>query len=490
MKNLIYLLLLTFAFGVLSSCEEATGITPNETEENLIEIDLANANWDETVESVALDVSDKLNSLAFRKMLKHEVLLRFDGDANILISSLVKRIPKYLAYEEQLSVVANTTNTDLLSNFNWDILNQASAKYPQMQLAVQVDAESWDTEHFIPSVVYLTSSWDEKTHNSVEGYDNNQNPINVSTLTDPEENYVVVSQNERTIIREDDTIRLRRNEAFVSCFDNTAPYAPDNNEPPSFDYPDDCGGSGGGTGGGGSGGGDTSHPQYNGTGHGGQLPSLIASYDGELIQNGNINANIAPIGDINGITFYRGNFVHEKIREMRLDDIGDIEGWPAGAPEIRVHVFEQDEENPLSMLQIFKEEYEPRKRRHIKRRWWDCADAPLHLWDWETTGTKISYGYYEYDPVAFDQEELQIIGNIVQQILNITGVVPPVGPNGEYGPLNAVVDQTINIGERALNKQNGMSEYIGTVDISIFNSSNYFEHNSGDFKYKTWPDLQ
>lgn len=484
MRNIFYLLLLTFGFGILHSCEESTGITPSETNENPIEIDLSNANWDETVKAVAYDVSKKLNSKAFRKMLKHEVLLRFDGDANILLSSIVNRLQKYLEYESKIEQVARTNDSDLLADLDFSIIKQAAENYPQMQLAVQVNAENWDADYVIPSVVFLDSEYDEITHHFVNGYDNSQNQIQVSILEDPNENYVVVSQNERTIIRDDNSIRLRSTESLVRCFDETAPYSPDNPEPPSFDEYEDCGGTGGGSGGG------SSSPQYIGTGHGGQLPSLIATYEGELVQNDNINANIAPIGDINGITLYRGNFVHEKIREMRLDDIGDIEGWPGGAPEIRVHVFEQDEENPLSMLQIFKEVYEPKKRNDIKNEWWDCADAPLHLWDWETTGIRISYGYYEFDPVAFDVEELEILGNILQQILNITGVIPPVGPNGEYGPLNAVVDQSINIGERALNKQNGMSEYIGTVDISIFNSQDYFEHNPGDFKYKTWPDIQ
>ena len=71
MKNLSYFLLLIFTFGVLYSCEESTGITPSETDETQIEVDLANADWDETVEAVAIDVSEKLNSQAFRKMLKH-----------------------------------------------------------------------------------------------------------------------------------------------------------------------------------------------------------------------------------------------------------------------------------------------------------------------------------------------------------------------------------------------------------------------------------
>src|SRR5258708_21043045 len=74
--------------------------------------------WDKTVQQVAKDVSEKINSLAFRKMLKHEVLLRFDGDANILISSIMKRLPKYLAYEKNTQVAnRRVSEGDLLSSF-------------------------------------------------------------------------------------------------------------------------------------------------------------------------------------------------------------------------------------------------------------------------------------------------------------------------------------------------------------------------------------
>ncbi len=170
----------------------------------VIETPKAKKPWDETARAVAMDISMKLKSLGFRKMLKHEVLLRFDGDANILISSLIKRLPKYLAYEAAHNSASRTNTDDLLSFYSFDILTNAAEDYPQMQIAVQTDAESWDPYAYTPSVVYLTADYDEETSTTIEGFDPYQTPISVSTTEEPTINYVVISQNERTVVRTED----------------------------------------------------------------------------------------------------------------------------------------------------------------------------------------------------------------------------------------------------------------------------------------------
>lgn len=444
-------------------------------------IDLAKR-WDETVVKVAKDVSAKLNSTAFRKMLKHEVLLRFDGDANILISSMMKRLPKYLAYEKSQSAFNRTESDEpLLSSFNFDILEEAANDFPQMQLAVQTDAEDWDAVSFVPEVVYLTANYDESTHSFVNGYDANQNPITASTLEDPVDNYVVVSQNERTIQRGQDVVRIRSTECPVDEILLDEPYNPESI--PEEVEPCDTGGGGGGTGSGDS----SSYNQYVGTGQDGVLPTLIDRQMGENTApptNGTFN-KLSPVGAFNGVTVYRKDFKHEKMRFIRCDDIGDIEGWPAGAPEIRMHVFEQNVLNPSENLQIFKEEFKPDKRSDIKDKWWNAEGVTMHLWDYQGTGTKASFGYYEYDPVLIPNETLAQIGGIIVDILAVTSSIDSAGLRLIYGNIrNSVIT-----GIRSLKKKNGMSEYIGKDDYSIFNDEEQFNHNPGGSKFKTTPDI-
>lgn len=482
------LLLMTVSLAlVLAACKKDRQV------ETTVQAGKPKKNWDETAKAVAADVSKKLNSLSFCKMLKHEVLLRFDGDANILLSSIVKRLPKYLAYEaSRNNAAARITNADLLANYSFDIIAEAAQDYPQMQLAVQTDAESWDPNTFTPSVVYEPTDFDEATSTTVPGFDPYQNPITVSSTEEPTFNYVVISQNERTTIRDIDPtlsyneeVRLTSSNCLVSQLVYEASYNP---EAVSQMLVPLCDDGGGGTGGGGTGGGgSSSYAQYNGTGQDGILPTLIDRQMGTIVSpptDGSFN-RLAPTGTFNGTTVYRKDFKHEKMRFIRCDRLKDIESWFKGAPEIRMHVFEQNVLNPSESLQIFKEEFKPDKRKDIDGKLWDARGVTMHLWDYQGTGTKASFGYYEYDPVILPNETLAQIGGIVVDILAIATSVDSAGLRLIYGNIrNSVVT-----GIRSLKQKNGVSEYIGKDDYSIFNDEDQFNHNTGLIQFQTWPDL-
>jgi len=416
-------------------------------------------------------------------MLKHEVSMRFDGDANILLSSIIKRLPKYIEYEiTHTSMTRGASDSFLLSKYNWDIIAAAAERFPQMQIAVQTDAESWDPNTFVPDVVYITSDYDETTNPYVSGYTSGQTEIRISTEIEPTVNYVVISQNERTTIR-DGQVRLTVSNCLVEEIIERAPYNPEANA--ALMLPGDCGG-GGGTGGGG--GGNPPYIQYVGIGHDGVLPTLIHRQMGTNVPPPANGFNrLAPVGTFNGTTVYRKDYKHEKMRFIRCDNLSQIEGWPAGAPEIRLHVFEQNVLNPSENLQIFKEEFEPRKRKDINGQWWDAQGVAMHLWDYQGTGTKSSFGYYEYDPVLIPNETLVAIGQITVDILAITSIIPTGNPTqvAIYGSIR----QSVATGIRSLRKKNGMSEYIGKDDYSIFNDEDQFNHSTGGTKFKTWPDL-
>jgi hypothetical protein len=117
--------------------------------------------WDNTVENVAKDVATKLKSIHFRRMLRHEVCLRFDGDANILVSSMLNRLPKYLEYEKNNLLSSRDPNEqEMLAGFNFAVLQQAAIDFPQIQIAMQTHAEDWDAFTYVPKVVYLPAAFD------------------------------------------------------------------------------------------------------------------------------------------------------------------------------------------------------------------------------------------------------------------------------------------------------------------------------------------
>lgn len=479
-------IILSVALIFLSCTKDVVPFTETETSKS-------KKSWDETAKAIATDVSKKLNSLNFRKMLKHEVLLRFDGDANVLLSAIIERLPTYLAYEASHTTASRTTEgADLLSAFSFDVIAEAARDYPQMQLAVQTDAESWDPNSFTPSVVYLTTDFDEATSTTVSGFDSKQNPITVSSTEDPTINYVVVSQNERTIFRGDQTLRFIESNCPVIPLYRNAPFNPEITPAPLIR----CGGPvppAPDPGGDETPGGNTPAPvgysQYVGTGQDGVLPTLIGRQTGTIVPrpaNGGFN-RLASVGTFNGNVVYRKDYRHETMREVRCDALGQIESWLNGSPEIRLVVFEQNVLNPSETLQIFKEQMEPNKRKDINEKWWDCPDVDMHLWDYVGTGTKGSFGYYEYDPALIPNEFLVAVGEIIVDLLFLQTVDTTTTPNQMtiYGNIR----QSVATGIRSLKMKNGVSEYIGKDDYSIFNDKDQWEHTMGGTKFRTWPDL-
>lgn len=159
------------------------------------------------------------------------------------------------------------------------------------------------------------------------------------------------------------------------------------------------------------------------------------------------------------------------MRYIRCDDINGIEAWPAGKPEIRLHVFEQNVLNPSENLQIFKEQFKM-DRSTIDKIWWNVGGVTMHLWDYEGTGTKASFGYYEYDAVILPNEALAQICALPVDVLRITNIIP-----GTRETLYGNIRTSVQTGIRSMKMKNGMSGYIGKDDYSIFNNQDQFNHN-------------
>ena len=165
---------------------------------------------------------------------------------------------------------------------------------------------------------------------------------------------------------------------------------------------------------------------------------------------------------------------------MKFGDLGDVEEWIAGAPEIRVHVFEQDEANPYSALEIFKEQFEPDRRKDINDRWWANQAATMHLWEWTTTGTRFSYGFYEYDGAIINNEDVEDLGTATNILLDS---LSSSSPNNYQAAMNQ-----LTIAAMKMHLKNHQSEYIGSDKISIFNKYDFFIHPRGEYEYQTTPD--
>lgn len=430
-------------------------------------------------------------------MLKHEVMLRFGGDANILLSSMVARLPKYIQYEERQAAATRTTiSAPKLSSLQWDLIKKIAKDYPQMQIAVQVDADKWDAKKFTPSVVYQESDYNEDKTKVVKGFDPKGAAITVDATKDPNVNYVVISQNERTTMNADVSLVYSNTPCQVSAAVNSAPYDPAIS---MYDPIDPCNP--------GDGGGWTppppppAHPQYNGTGFDGVLPSLLktdpiavtnvggrtVSQPKEVNSGTGVNRRtLTVLGQINGRDYYRPNASTESLTWIKFNRLNEIEGWINGAPEGRVTVLLPDAFTPAVLNTLLMDKFEPRRRQDIEN-WWEAVSLtgtrPIRMnnWNFTQTGTSMVLHLWEYDP---DNTGLKIVVSglkITSAILKFAGVIS--------AGVSFAVSLVLDVAAVALIVANEKSEDITNTGISIFESktSNTNPMNKGGCEFSFWP---
>lgn len=102
----------------------------------------------------------------------------------------------------------------------------------------------------------------------------------------------------------------------------------------------------------------------------------------------------------------------EHLTGLRVGNMGAIEGWPAGAPELHLRVLRgRDgvlvEGQPLEIIFGGSEgtRWEPRRRRDVNERWWDINDR-LFLWT-TNHGDAVFYEWYEHDPSVIRELPLE-----------------------------------------------------------------------------------
>lgn len=377
--------------------------------------------YNNDVKFIAKDMAARLQDSAFRDFIKQEALKSFDGDYDILLSTVISHLN-------------GTENQDYARRTNqsgWDskiqkIYNEIINEFPGMQVSVQVNADQWNTANYIPPVVYLSADYDEATTDNVKGYKADGSTVQLDARKAPAKPVVVVSLNERTMINP-------------------------NGGPP--DVPTPCHDCGEGTG---SEGGGSPPPMG---------PPVMPAPP----------APLPPVDPDVPLQWYRQNYVYETITMMKFGNIGSIEGWPAGAPEIRVYVYEQDYPNDSTKtVRVYKGEFEPPHRSDINDKWWDCSDDQMHLWRWYSTVTVFKYGFYEYDDTFIDKEDLKKLGDYVNPVLDAVGVA---------NTGTAVVKAVINVVSIFLPMKNHKSEYIGQILMSANNSRTTFGCPGGDFQF-------
>ncbi len=295
-----------------------------------------------------------------------------------------------------------------------EYLQEMSNSYPLMQISVQVDAEQWSTSSYIPPVVFTPSDYDEATSATIPVVDVNGIITGyMDAIEEPTLPVVIITTNERTYIGPNGEVLLSEG------------------------------------------------------------PEAYSGYG--IYQPNPLGDSLDPIDPNDPIRWYRQNYKYESVYALNYQDIGKIEGWPAGGPETRIFTYSAEDPQGTNYR---KEGYDHgekwAKRKDVKGDNWFVFDTdPIncHLWRWNETGTTFKYAFYEHDDAIVSQEEVDSLASFATQI-------PQVG---------STVSTAIQLVGLFLKKDNNMSEFIGELEISANNNAVQFRKGTGGFGWRSKP---
>lgn len=147
---------------------------------------LVDSAYDIAVEEIAVALHQSLKDNQFCKTLKNEIILRPDGDYEVILKSFVKE-------NDDLN------NTALFTCLGSNEIKGTGGneKYPKLQIAMPVNAEKWDGSSKI-WILYLPSNYEEFLTKEVPAI----SPEGVKTMfnveKEPDFPVIVIGQNERS----------------------------------------------------------------------------------------------------------------------------------------------------------------------------------------------------------------------------------------------------------------------------------------------------
>lgn len=194
--------------------------------------------------------------------------------------------------------------------------------------------------------------------------------------------------------------------------------------------------------------------------------------------------SLTPIDPNTPLQWYRQNYKYETIYSIGFWDIGKIEGWPAGGPELRTFYY-----NALDTAGInyqtsgYNAGERWAKRKDVKNKWYDLPTEKLittHLWRWGQTGTTFKYAFYEWDREPLNQ---QVTDSIASFLINFA----KVDSSGALATPLQLAASAVKLVGLFLPREGRLSEPIGDIEISANNNANEFHIATGGFGFRSKP---
>ena len=414
MKKKLQILVLVFITTLVFSCEtrnQYSDLDEGFTQPNKILIpdnlyDASNlrlnnnvgfvekTNDEELFEIVAKRLSKKMKIPQFRKALKEEAEKRFDGDFDILLQNVTKN---------------GFHGSNLFTHLKELEIDESA--HPLLNLAIPVNIEKWDTENF----EILVAAWINEEIPFVKAYDSNGKEYLLDQIKEPNVPVLVVGYNERVNTNGE----LKKADDFIL---DTGKYRSVTSTTPSnlkvqqgaagtliLDWQDVTDENGyevwRGTGGSftkiATLGANTNNYVNYGLTAATKYFYHVKSFDGGgSSASSNIVATTVANRNINSPLVLK----RMKFTETALQN---VEGWTAGAPEIRLRVI-RGFSGGQQLVYMNGNKFEPAHRNDIKDEWWDHEVSIIPYWNTDDAaiGTVLTFDWREED--AFSSKDFDI----------------------------------------------------------------------------------
>lgn len=407
---------------LFSSCEKEDNHNQENTSElmNIEQLSLVEKN--EMIENYALILATSMGDNELRSTIKEEAQLMFDGDYDILSNKLENRVltKKSIQVKELLSTSHSQTalkSSNLKSGniSGEEFLERIKKAFPNLQVSVPIHCDEWDTENYIPLVVFLPYDFDETKTKSVTAYDINGKKHKLSLDVEPTEPVIVVGISERI---DENGERIGTESEYMEIIPNTS-----NSNSMLKSAP--------------------SGPASLTISHGPAQTIILQWADVEnetgyevwrmhqpsetqfwkfattgQNDNGYVNSWIA----VGAKVFYKVRAINNdgpsswspimattvsprndgewlKIKRMRFSTsaLKAVESWVSGAPELRLRVVKGSENGASTVFTSGR--MEPNKRKDIENTWWN-KEVQIFTWHTNTYGTVLTFDWQEEDNIS------------------------------------------------------------------------------------------
>lgn len=183
-KMYFYLLLMCLFFFI--SCKKEEQFTRQIPQLEVESYSAKSVNSE--VSKFAINVSKALENSDFRNFIKEEALKQFDGEYNVLYQFVKESRVNGKRVIDLLQPEVTGSN---------EIFDSLLIKVPNIQIAVPVNIEKWNSSTEIPWVIYLPVDFDDSIEQNVIAFKSDGSTITLNSKTPPDFPVVVVSVSQR-----------------------------------------------------------------------------------------------------------------------------------------------------------------------------------------------------------------------------------------------------------------------------------------------------